>query len=255
MTTTPPGWYDDGQGARRWWDGTTWTEHVATLQPAEPADSYPGGYAAGYSGADGGAVLAPAEPPKSKLWILWLALGVILLGAIVALAILLPILVRGVATAGGASGEPTDGTSTAEPTAEPTEEPIEDPDDEAPSPADQQAAVVAVELYNQAWLVDDCDGYFLSTTEAFREAMEITNCESFAIESRYFAGSVDNYVTTIGDVETVGSTIAVSTTETFTSLYDENGNQTEAPVEYEDRYEYIVVRTDDGWAIDDFFAE
>ena len=21
--TTPPGWYDDGQGAQRWWDGTS----------------------------------------------------------------------------------------------------------------------------------------------------------------------------------------------------------------------------------------
>lgn len=23
-STTPPGWYDDGQGGRRWWDGTAW---------------------------------------------------------------------------------------------------------------------------------------------------------------------------------------------------------------------------------------
>ena len=25
---TPAGWYDDGQGQVRWWDGSTWTEHV-----------------------------------------------------------------------------------------------------------------------------------------------------------------------------------------------------------------------------------
>lgn len=24
----PPGWYDDGQGAMRWWDGQEWTDHV-----------------------------------------------------------------------------------------------------------------------------------------------------------------------------------------------------------------------------------
>ena len=24
-----PGWYDDGTGAQRWWDGTRWTEHYA----------------------------------------------------------------------------------------------------------------------------------------------------------------------------------------------------------------------------------
>ncbi|MFJ6534436.1 DUF2510 domain-containing protein [Microbacterium sp. NPDC091662] len=28
--TTPAGWYDDGSGNRRWWDGAQWTEHVVT---------------------------------------------------------------------------------------------------------------------------------------------------------------------------------------------------------------------------------
>jgi hypothetical protein len=28
MSQTPAGWYDDGQGAQRWWDGTRWTEHT-----------------------------------------------------------------------------------------------------------------------------------------------------------------------------------------------------------------------------------
>lgn len=27
--TTPQGWYDDGSGRQRWWDGTAWTEHFA----------------------------------------------------------------------------------------------------------------------------------------------------------------------------------------------------------------------------------
>ena len=36
MATTPPGWYDDGRGALRWWDGAQWTEHVQTPDP-EPA--------------------------------------------------------------------------------------------------------------------------------------------------------------------------------------------------------------------------
>ena len=26
--STPPGWYPDGQGGQRWWDGTQWTEHT-----------------------------------------------------------------------------------------------------------------------------------------------------------------------------------------------------------------------------------
>lgn len=26
--STPAGWYDDGSGRQRWWDGTQWTEHL-----------------------------------------------------------------------------------------------------------------------------------------------------------------------------------------------------------------------------------
>lgn len=38
--STPPGWYPDGQGGQRWWDGTQWTEHTqppAGGAPAAPA--------------------------------------------------------------------------------------------------------------------------------------------------------------------------------------------------------------------------
>ncbi|MFJ2553176.1 DUF2510 domain-containing protein [Microbacterium sp. NPDC087591] len=34
--TTPAGWYDDGSGNRRWWDGDQWTEHVV-VAPHPPA--------------------------------------------------------------------------------------------------------------------------------------------------------------------------------------------------------------------------
>lgn len=29
----PAGWYPDGYGAQRWWDGTRWTEHTLPLPP------------------------------------------------------------------------------------------------------------------------------------------------------------------------------------------------------------------------------
>ncbi len=32
-TTPPAGWYDDGRGMLRYWDGTQWTEHTAPLAP------------------------------------------------------------------------------------------------------------------------------------------------------------------------------------------------------------------------------
>ncbi|WP_344377683.1 DUF2510 domain-containing protein [Agromyces tropicus] len=35
-TSAPPGWYDDGRGQQRYWDGQQWTEHTAPLEPATP---------------------------------------------------------------------------------------------------------------------------------------------------------------------------------------------------------------------------
>lgn len=39
--TTPAGWYDDGSGRQRWWDGQQWTEHFAPDQAAEQAAAEP----------------------------------------------------------------------------------------------------------------------------------------------------------------------------------------------------------------------
>lgn len=39
--TISAGWYDDGSGARRWWDGSGWTEHVANDAEAAPAPAPP----------------------------------------------------------------------------------------------------------------------------------------------------------------------------------------------------------------------
>lgn len=33
---TPPGWYDDGHGQLRWYDGSQWTQHTAPLAQAGP---------------------------------------------------------------------------------------------------------------------------------------------------------------------------------------------------------------------------
>lgn len=45
--TIPAGWYDDGSGAQRWWDGSAWTEHTVTAQPAEPTEPAVGTPASG----------------------------------------------------------------------------------------------------------------------------------------------------------------------------------------------------------------
>ena len=128
MTTTPPGWYDDGHGALRWWDGAQWTEHVATPDPesskasraslrqrrpngtvrlrdgAEPR--IPAAIRRLIPGANGGAFVAATEPRKSKLWIVWVVIGVVLIGIVVALAVLVPMLFLGAAGRRGVA-EPT----------------------------------------------------------------------------------------------------------------------------------------------------
>lgn len=118
--TTPPGWYDDGHGAQRWWDGQGWTEHVAPPAPgagaptasalaADPVGSYPaagslGAAVAGQTGspqASGpfGTAAAQAMPsgaaegaPKRPfpLWIVFVVLGLLLAGLVAAAAIFLP---------------------------------------------------------------------------------------------------------------------------------------------------------------------
>ena len=37
--TFAAGWYDDGHGTLRWWDGAAWTEHMATAAPEAPPTS------------------------------------------------------------------------------------------------------------------------------------------------------------------------------------------------------------------------
>lgn len=67
MTTTPPGWYDDGHGATRWWDGSRWTEH--TSHP-EQATSKVGRAASAL-----GRSLLSREDPSADPDAIWTAVG------------------------------------------------------------------------------------------------------------------------------------------------------------------------------------
>ncbi|MFJ2553175.1 DUF2510 domain-containing protein [Microbacterium sp. NPDC087591] len=59
--TTPAGWYDDGSGRQRWWDGQQWTEHFAPEAAAPEAESA----AADVPAADASAYEAPAAEEPS----------------------------------------------------------------------------------------------------------------------------------------------------------------------------------------------
>jgi len=79
MSQVPAGWYDDGQGARRYWDGTQWTEHTAPGPSSEGDTAAPDNRTpdvgrtpetnmVGISGQTGHGLtaVAPAGKPQSK---------------------------------------------------------------------------------------------------------------------------------------------------------------------------------------------
>jgi hypothetical protein len=66
--STAAGWYDDGRGSQRWWDGTAWTDHVAPSAALEPAISpmpAPSAPAALVASAPPVPAPPPATPPPS----------------------------------------------------------------------------------------------------------------------------------------------------------------------------------------------
>ena len=64
--TTQPGWYDDGSGQQRYWDGSQWTEHVAGAAP----------------GASASGMTPGAAAPKKRRVGMWIGIGI---GAVVLL--------------------------------------------------------------------------------------------------------------------------------------------------------------------------
>ncbi|MFF2485844.1 DUF2510 domain-containing protein [Microbacterium sp. NPDC058062] len=272
MTTTPPGWYDDGHGAMRWWDGTQWTEHVAqpdpeaspapteaeivagaeavepgapelfATEPASPAappyavqegyasaEGYPQGVypgtPAGIAPAGGGFAAATEPRSTSKLWIVWVVLGVVLLGIVIAAAVVIPLLLLSASTANSAGQSD-----------------------------DERAAVATVGLYDDAWQEGDCDSFTAATSEDFRDTVGLLDCATFESQATAFDENFDDYEIKVTDVETIGDQVAVTTNETYTALIDENGQPTD-PAPGATVYHYTLVQADGEWVIDDLSYE
>ena len=219
MTTTPAGWYDDGHGAVRWWDGAQWTEH--THEPTGPGAAS----ASSYYGATPGGPHLPAPPSphrKSNLWVMWIAIGVLALGIVISAAVYLPMLIVGAVEDSAQSDD-----------------------------ADTQAAVATVNTYDQAWDEADCDKYMGSTTPAFRDEIKLPDCASFEEQATYFNDTTDDYVLEVTDVQQDDdSQVVVSTTETYQATVDDSGAPLPAPEQVEEHWSYTVIPADGGWAID-----
>lgn len=75
MTNTPPpaGWYPDGQGATRWWDGQQWTEETQASPTSPAAPQQRSGLGAKL--ADAGRNLVTRTDPSTRGDVLWSAVG------------------------------------------------------------------------------------------------------------------------------------------------------------------------------------
>ncbi|AXL11141.1 DUF2510 domain-containing protein [Microbacterium foliorum] len=82
----PAGWYDDGSGRQRWWDGEKWSEHVAPEQsggsaaaqpPTGPSAPSANGYAAATTGP-------PSSPDRVAPVLGFVGLGLAVLGTVLA---------------------------------------------------------------------------------------------------------------------------------------------------------------------------
>jgi len=233
-----PGWYDDGHGAMRWWDGLAWTEHVAARDAATTVTATIDEPIPVASVAD---AAPPAVRPR-RWWILWLILGVVLVGVVIALVLLIPLMRTAVpAEAAPSAASPAPGAGS-------TEAPVA----YVPATPEEQAAADVLDEFQQAWWTGDCEAYLATTAEPLREAQEFTDCEAFLADARLNVGWNDDFEWTITAMELLGPVMTVYVTESYTSRWDVDAQaQTDELVDYEYDVKYTLTSPEDGWTIRD----
>lgn len=207
-----PGWYHDGQGSLRYWDGQAWTTHTRPVEAAEPS-------------------AAPASsrlhgPSTRTVWIVGAGLAVLVLaGLALAASLALPSL-RGDDAAATSSASPT----SAGPDASPA----------SPSavPADAAALEDLVERFVLAWAAGDCTTEWSLSTRAWTFA---DSAEEYCAEQAGGLGSAEFVA-----VRIAGSTIdREAGTVTTVETYDWHGDGRLT----EETWEYSAVLTAQGWKV------
>ncbi|SDQ25378.1 DUF2510 domain-containing protein [Microbacterium sp. cf332] len=298
--STPPGWYDDGHGALRWWDGTRWTEHTHALAPADapaeaeaeaeapataepsataeppatteasvveshqllaasdtasptdtlpPIPAAPDGFAPVHPGAPPTTTPAPAAQPgqtppdgpatenataggRSRLWILFVVLGVAVVGLIILAAVFIPRFIVGIL-------DPSAGR----------------PDAGSAQSTDLRAAEDVVDAYDDAWDDMDCAAYQAIVTPDFLASGGFADCVEFTQAAAEFNVSVDDYEVSFVSTTRDGDVIYVETVESFTQTADAEGVPLENPVPGSFSALYTLVPGGAGWLIDDYVEQ
>lgn len=262
MSTTPPGWYDDGNGAMRWWDGQGWTEHthVPASEPVVPvphtqqAPAYAQQVPAYTQAQQPYAQAYPVEQPKKKRrWLLPVIIGgaVLVLGGI-GLAIFLVIQLFSLGQAASSTGITSSSTapSATAPSAAASSAPSAEVTAAPPAPTGAELpldhpATVAVLDYDRAYQGLDCDLFTATTTAEYRDGM---TCEDFVDTADEFNSEVEGYTVEIRRVfEGEAGSVIVETAERYTSTA-----AGDAGAEYEDLLAYVMVEQDGAWLLDNF---
>ncbi|ALJ21332.1 DUF2510 domain-containing protein [Microbacterium sp. No. 7] len=277
--STPAGWYDDGHGTQRWWDGTQWTEHVqpaaaptppapaapTPAEPVAPAASTPpyaaaatppyaatAPYAPSYQTAPAYAAAPPAPAPASNRWVLWVV------GGIVALMIVggaLFFIVSTIVATTIQDESPFSQPGPDAPITVPTEAPDEETSEDGPvflelTEAERAEAERVVHRYDAAWLNADCAEYLAVTTEDFRWDVEGDECEAFRADAANSRQMLTDYVIVIDDAYRDGDYVLVVTTETGTLLVGDDGEPLAEPEPVEYGFFYELVEQDGVLLID-----